>query len=93
MPTYEYECLDCNKIIEIVQSIKDSAISQCPLCDSLRFNRKISLPTIITKAKTSIIQSAIPNLIGGGGIDGSARLDMPGRVIGVKKEDIGSFEK
>lgn len=30
MPTYEYECLKCNKGFEIVQSMKDNALTVCP---------------------------------------------------------------
>jgi putative FmdB family regulatory protein len=30
MPTYEYECTKCKKTFEIVQSMKDSALTTCP---------------------------------------------------------------
>jgi putative FmdB family regulatory protein len=30
MPTYEYECAKCNKEFEIVQSMKDNALTTCP---------------------------------------------------------------
>jgi putative FmdB family regulatory protein len=30
MPTYEYECAKCKKTFEIVQSMKDNALTTCP---------------------------------------------------------------
>ena len=30
MPTYEYECAKCKKSFEIVQSMKDDALTVCP---------------------------------------------------------------
>jgi putative FmdB family regulatory protein len=30
MPTYEYECAKCKKSFEIVQSMKDKALTVCP---------------------------------------------------------------
>jgi putative FmdB family regulatory protein len=32
MPVYEYECLQCNKTIEIQQKISDTPLSSCPEC-------------------------------------------------------------
>lgn len=32
MPTYEYECLKCNKVIEVQQRISDTPLSSCPEC-------------------------------------------------------------
>lgn len=37
MPTYEYRCRDCGSTLEVVQSIHDAALTQCPDCQgSLR---------------------------------------------------------
>jgi putative FmdB family regulatory protein len=30
MPTYEYECAKCKKGFELVQSMKDDALTKCP---------------------------------------------------------------
>jgi putative FmdB family regulatory protein len=30
MPTYEYECSKCHKTLELVQSMKDKALTICP---------------------------------------------------------------
>ena len=32
MPTYEYECSQCNLYFEQQQSIKDAALEKCPAC-------------------------------------------------------------
>ena len=32
MPTYEYECRNCNRIFEIFQNITDRRLQQCPKC-------------------------------------------------------------
>lgn len=40
MPTYEYKCLDCFKIFEIFQSMKDEPIKVCPECNG-KLNRLI----------------------------------------------------
>ena len=33
MPTYEYACKQCGDHLEIVQSFKDDALTDCPSCD------------------------------------------------------------
>ena len=32
MPTYEYACKVCGQHLEVVQSFKDSALTECPAC-------------------------------------------------------------
>jgi putative FmdB family regulatory protein len=32
MPTYEYRCKDCGEHLEVVQSFKDDALTDCPAC-------------------------------------------------------------
>ncbi len=32
MPVYEYECTDCQSIIEVQQKISDPPLSSCPEC-------------------------------------------------------------
>jgi putative FmdB family regulatory protein len=41
MPTYEYECVDCNYLFEEFQRITDQPISICPNCEG-RTKRLIS---------------------------------------------------
>ena len=32
MPTYEYACKSCGEHLEVVQSFKDGALTECPAC-------------------------------------------------------------
>jgi len=32
MPTYEYECVNCNKIFDIFQKMSDKPLEKCPKC-------------------------------------------------------------
>lgn len=32
MPTYEYVCTECGEPLEVVQSIHDPALTECPSC-------------------------------------------------------------
>ena len=32
MPTYEYICKSCGHLFEIVQSMRDDPLTECPLC-------------------------------------------------------------
>ena len=32
MPTYEYACRECGQHLEVVQSFKDAALTECPAC-------------------------------------------------------------
>jgi putative FmdB family regulatory protein len=32
MPTYEYACKSCGEHLELVQSFKDDALTECPAC-------------------------------------------------------------
>lgn len=37
MPTYQYRCIDCDGLHEVVQSFTDDALTDCPTCNgSLR---------------------------------------------------------
>lgn len=33
MPTYQYRCLDCDVLHEVVQSFTDDALTDCPSCN------------------------------------------------------------
>jgi putative FmdB family regulatory protein len=45
MPTYEYACKDCGHSFEIVQSMKDDALTMCPRCGGTL--RKVFAPPAI----------------------------------------------
>ncbi len=33
MPVYEYECTDCQSVMEVQQKISDAPLAVCPECD------------------------------------------------------------
>ncbi len=42
MPTYEYRCQSCEHQMEAFQSIKDAALTDCPVCHQPKLERLIS---------------------------------------------------
>lgn len=45
MPTYEYICKGCGHLFEIVQSMRDDALTECPQCGGAL--RKVFAPPAI----------------------------------------------
>ena len=41
MPTYQYECEDCGHQFEIMQSIVDKKLTECPSCEKGTIHRLI----------------------------------------------------
>ncbi len=39
---YDYQCEKCNSVYEVIQSMKDDAVSTCPQCNSTCRNRLVS---------------------------------------------------
>ena len=46
MPTYEYVCKSCGHLFEIVQSMKDETLTECPVCGGEL--RKVFAPPAIS---------------------------------------------
>ena len=46
MPTYEYVCRSCGHLFEIVQSMRDDALTECPECGGEL--RKVFAPPAIS---------------------------------------------
>jgi len=40
MPTYEYECLQCERVFDIFQKITDELLKRCPKCKG-RVKRRV----------------------------------------------------
>lgn len=43
MPTYEYKCSGCEKVIEVFQSITSKPIKKCPECGKLKLKRMLGV--------------------------------------------------
>ncbi len=54
MPTYEYECQNCNKKFTVIQSISEHGKTKasCPKCKSGKVKQRISLFTTKTSRKS-----------------------------------------
>lgn len=54
MPTYEYECRDCNKKFTLILSISehDRGSVSCPKCKSKKVKQSISFFTAKTSRKS-----------------------------------------
>lgn len=50
MPTYAYNCDNCGDL-EILQSMSDKVLTQCPFCDTLDFRKVFSKVGVIFKGK------------------------------------------
>lgn len=48
MPIYEYECLQCQKVIEVVQKFSDEPMTTCPHCSG-ELKKLISSSTFLLK--------------------------------------------
>ena len=42
MPIYEYVCRACSHELEIIQSIKESPLTECPSCSKITLRKKLS---------------------------------------------------
>lgn len=73
MPTYEYACADCGEHLEVVQSFRDDALTECPACDG-RLNKVFSAAGIIFKGSGWHIKDYAKSSAGGSSSsDGSAK--------------------
>lgn len=65
MPTYEYGCGGCEKVVEVEQRITENALSVCPTCGSSEFKRLISRTSFALKGSgwytTDYKRSAAPS--------------------------------
>jgi len=41
MPTYQYECDDCEYAFEVLQSMSDKKLKKCPKCKKMKLYRLI----------------------------------------------------
>ncbi|GAQ94929.1 putative regulatory protein, FmdB family [Thermodesulfovibrio aggregans] len=48
MPIYEYECMECHKIHEVIQKFSDKPLKNCPVCGG-ELKKLISLSSFVLK--------------------------------------------
>lgn len=45
MPTYEYECPECEEVVEIIHGVNEKPPRKCPACgESTRLRKRLSAP-------------------------------------------------
>lgn len=53
MPTYEYQCFECNRTFEAMHSMSAAPLQQCRLCGSPSVKKLISAPMVNRIKSTS----------------------------------------
>jgi putative FmdB family regulatory protein len=77
MPTYEYACKDCGEHLEVVQSFKDDALTECPSCSG-NLRKVFSAAGIIFKGSGWHVKDYAPTANRSGGRDGTSSGDGDG---------------
>jgi putative FmdB family regulatory protein len=85
MPTYDYRCDECGDELEVWQSIKDDALTECPRCGGQL--RKVMSPAGIVLKGSGFYKTDSRRGNGSGGDSKPANAD------GEKKSDTKSETK
>ena len=51
MPIYEYQCDDCNHVLDALQKVNDKPLVDCPECGKNSLRRLISAPNFRLKGE------------------------------------------
>ena len=51
MPIYEYQCDDCNHVLDALQKVSDKPLVDCPECGKTSLRRLISAPNFRLKGE------------------------------------------
>ena len=51
MPIYEYQCDDCNHVLDALQKVNDKPLVDCPECGKKSLRRLISAPNFRLKGE------------------------------------------
>ena len=51
MPIYEYQCDDCNHVLDALQKVSDMPLVDCPECGKTSLRRLISAPNFRLKGE------------------------------------------
>lgn len=60
MPRYDYKCLECDKVFEVIQKMTDDALELC-LCKDEQFlvKRLPNAPKLVINSKSSMSDRAL----------------------------------
>ncbi|MFP3873292.1 MAG: FmdB family zinc ribbon protein [Thiohalophilus sp.] len=75
MPIYEYQCEQCDHVLEAIQKMSDAPLSECPACGKPALKKLISAAGFRLKGsgwyETDFKSGNRKNLAGEGGKSGS----------------------
>lgn len=74
MPTYEYACRGCGEHLEVVQSFKDDALTECPSCQG-ELRKVYSAAGLIFKGSGWHVKDYASSSKGSAGGSGSSSSD------------------
>ena len=65
MPTYDYKCLECDKVFEHIQAMSEPDLEEC-LCKKEQFlvKRMISAPQFVINDKSSMTDTKLYKELG-----------------------------
>ncbi|MFH1060562.1 MAG: zinc ribbon domain-containing protein [Pseudomonadota bacterium] len=87
MPTYDYQCNNCENVFEVLQHINDPD-PECPVCTCPQVTRLIAAPAICTRgdATAGRVESEIKKRLGQGRAGDALRLaDKAVKMAGNRK--------
>ena len=60
MPRYDYKCLECDEVFEVVQKMTDDPLELC-LCEDEQFlvKRLINRPTVVINGENTMSDSKL----------------------------------
>lgn len=86
MPIYEYECLNCNKIHEVIQKFSDEPLKNCPLCGG-ELRKLISQSSFILKGSGWYVTDYVRNNNSNNGSNGKKSKDTEKTTASEEKSD------
>ncbi len=87
MPTYDYQCNNCEHIFEVLQKLDDPD-PECPLCTCPQVTRLLCAPAICTRSDGAAgrVESEIKKRLGQGRAGDALRLaDKAVKLVGNRK--------
>lgn len=87
MPTYDYQCNNCEHVFEVLQKLDDPD-PECPLCTCPQVTRLLSAPAIATRNDGAAVrvESEIKKRLGQGRAGEALRLaDKAVKLAGNRK--------
>lgn len=86
MPIYEYECLNCHKIHEVIQKFSDEPLKNCPICGG-ELRKLISQSSFILKGSGWYVTDYVRKNNSNNGSNGKKSKDTKKTNVSQEKSD------